>query len=131
VRSILQFAELIEHYIEFRQDNGEQAEALSDEKVRAAKTLYIAQVKELIGLLAADTNFHARPADTLAETRARVPRLKHVIENEDGYRPFFADGKPIRRESDLQTMFTLTWNDTTQDVNRELNNGRGPVDFAI
>jgi hypothetical protein len=44
---------------------------------------------------------------------------------------FYAEGKPIRRESDLQIMFNLTWNNTIQDVNREVNNGRGPVDFAI
>jgi len=28
-------------------------------------------------------------------------------------------------------MFRLTWYATPSDVNREVNNGRGPVDFAI
>ena len=88
-------------------------------------------MKDLIDLLAGGTTFYETPSDTLAETRARVAHLKHVIEDKDGYRLFFADGKPIRRESDLQIMFNLTWNNTIQDVNREVNNGRGPVDFAI
>jgi hypothetical protein len=131
VRTILEFPQLIEHYIKFKEDHGDEAEALSDAKVRASKHLYIAQVRELIDLLALDTTFFATPADTLAETRERVAHLKHVIENKDGYRLFYAEGKPIRRESDLQIMFNLTWNNTIQDVNREVNNGRGPVDFAI
>jgi len=55
--------------------------------------------------------------------------LKDVIENQDGYRYFYADGEPIRRESDLHILFRLTWYATPSDINREVNNGRGPVDF--
>lgn len=35
------------------------------------------------------------------------------IEDNDGYRVFYIDGKPIKRESDLHTMFRLTWYATT------------------
>ena len=31
----------------------------------------------------------------------------------------------------LQIMFLLTWYNTPLDVNREVNNGRGPADFKI
>ena len=57
--------------------------------------------------------------------------MKDVIENKDGYRIFYLDGKPLKRELDLQVLFRLTWYATTSDVNREVNNGRGPVDFKI
>lgn len=57
--------------------------------------------------------------------------LKDVIENKDGYRIFYIKDQPIERESDLQIMFRLTWYATPSDVNREVNNGRGPVDFKI
>ena len=57
--------------------------------------------------------------------------LKHVIENNDGYRVFYVDGKPVKRESDLHTMYRLTWYATTFDVNAEVNNGRGPVDYKV
>jgi hypothetical protein len=69
--------------------------------------------------------------DSYGESLKRVAYLKHVIEDNDGYRLFYVDGKPIRRESDLQTMFRLTWYETSFDVNAEVNNGRGPVDFKV
>lgn len=34
-------------------------------------------------------------------------------------------------EKDLQLLFKLTWFATIFDVNAEVNNGRGPVDFKI
>ena len=49
----------------------------------------------------------------------------------DGYKIFYLDGKPIRRENDLQIMYRLVWYATEFDVNREVNNGRGPVDFKV
>jgi hypothetical protein len=40
-------------------------------------------------------------------------------------------GERIRRESDLQLLFRLTWFGTPADVSREVNDGRGPVDFKV
>ena len=57
--------------------------------------------------------------------------LKQVIENNDGYRLFYHKGLPIKKESDLQLIFRLTWYATDYDVNSEVNNGRGPVDYKI
>ena len=57
--------------------------------------------------------------------------LKEVIENKDGYRLFYVNGKPLKREADLQIMYRLTWFASSFDVNREVNNGRGPVDYKI
>ena len=37
----------------------------------------------------------------------------------------------MAREEDLQILFRMTWCGTTADVNREVNNGRGPVDFKV
>ncbi len=57
--------------------------------------------------------------------------LKTVIENQDGYKIFYLNGKPIKRESDLQIMYKLVWYASEMDVNREVNNGRGPVDYKV
>lgn len=57
--------------------------------------------------------------------------MKQVIENNDGYKLFYVDGKPIQREADLQIIYRLTWYASDFDVNREINNGRGPVDYAV
>ena len=61
----------------------------------------------------------------------RVHYLKHVIEDQGGHRLFYVKGKPVQRETDLHVMFRLTWFDTEHDVNAEVNNGRGPVDFKV
>jgi hypothetical protein len=79
-----------------------------------------------------ETGFYDIFGSTLEETRARVAFLKDVLENKDGYRLFYDKrGRPMRRERDVQILFRLTWFATRADVNREVNNGRGPVDFKI
>ena len=69
--------------------------------------------------------------DAYDEAKLRVGYLKHVIENQDGYKLFYAKGKPIKREADLQVIYRLVWYGSPLDVNREVNNGRGPVDYKI
>ena len=39
------------------------------------------------------------------------------------------DGRPFSSEKEVQLMFGLVWCNTEFDINREPNNGRGPVDF--
>ena len=57
--------------------------------------------------------------------------LKHVVEDNDGYKVFYVDGKPIKRESDLHIMYRLACFGSKNDVNSEVNNGRGPVDYKL
>ena len=57
--------------------------------------------------------------------------LKHIIEDCDGYKLLWNNGKPIKKEKDLQILFKFTWFGTAFDVNAEPNNGRGPVDFKV
>lgn len=44
---------------------------------------------------------------------------------------FYSNGKPIKREADLQVIYRLVWYGSPLDVNREVNNGRGPVDYKV
>jgi hypothetical protein len=57
--------------------------------------------------------------------------LKDVIENNDGYRIFYNEGKAISKEDTIQRIFRLTWYATPYDVNAEVNNGRGPADYKV
>ena len=66
-----------------------------------------------------------------AESLKRVKYLKGVIEDKGGHRLFYVKGKPVQRETYLHIMFRLTWFNTDLDLNAEVNNGRGPVDFKI
>lgn len=130
-RTYRQFPELIEHFIRYKEENGDEAVAISDVKVEESKWLYIDQVTRFVHDLFSNTSFYNNSGDTLEEARARVRFMKHVIENQDGYRLFYVNDEPIKRESDLQLIFKFTWFASPSDINAEVNNGRGPVDFKV
>ena len=130
-RVIQHFPEVIEYYIRDREDSGDEARAISEEKIQETQEVFIDQLASFIQTLHKNTGFYEPVGDSLAEARRRVSFLKQVIENNDGYRIFYHDGKPLQRESDVQILFRLTWYSTAFDVNRETNNGRGPVDFKV
>lgn len=129
-KTFLKFPDLIDFYIRHKEDNGSAAVALSNEKMKASEDAFINNVAKLSEELR-KIGFYEERGDTLAESHRRVEYLKKVIENNDGYRIFYIRGKPVQRESDLQLMFKLTWYAAVEDVNAEVNNGRGPVDFKI
>lgn len=122
---------VIDYYIKFKEDNGDKAEVYSQQKVADSKELYINNFSLLVEQLRLNTEFYQVAGDTYREALDRVHFLKHVIEDCDGYKIFYIDGKPIKREEDLQILYRLTWYASPSDVNREVNNGRGPVDFKI
>jgi hypothetical protein len=130
--TIRRFPEVIDYYIRLKEDTGDKATATSDARVKEAEETFIRRITELVVQLNDDTDFYEKIPDTLEEARARVNFLKDAIEHKDGYRVFYGlDGKPLRREEVVQLLFRLTWHATDADVNREPNNGRGPVDFKI
>lgn len=130
-RTLLKFPVLIDHYIRYKEDHGDEAVALSEQKVKETEAVFIRQVTNLVEVLRAQKVFYAQKGDTFDEAYNRVMFLKQVIENNDGYRLFYVKGEPVKRESDLQLIFRLTWYATEDDVNAEINNGRGPVDYKI
>lgn len=130
IQTIQRHPEIIEYYIRSKEEHGEQAQSASSLKVRATEVFFIEQVKALATELEAHSGFYLL-GDSYLEARLRAEFLKDVIENKDGYRFFWRDGQPIRKEEDLHILYRLTWFGTPADVNREVNNGRGPVDFVV
>lgn len=128
---IAKYPEVIDHYIKYKEDNEEQATSISKQAVQEVKQLFNCQLQELTTLLHQYTDFYSSSCSSYDEARRRVTFLKNVIEDMDGYRIFYINGKPLRRENDLQIMYRLVWYATEFDVNREVNNGRGPVDFKV
>jgi len=107
----------------------QNSEALKRSKLRARYTSKGA--KDLIHALSGHTGFYTVPIATRTDARRRIEYLKDVIENKGGYRIFYVDGKPLRREGDLQILYRLVWFGSPHDVSREVNDGRGPADFKI
>lgn len=130
-RTLLEFPQLIDYYIRYKEKHGDEAESLSSAKVRLSEELYVAQIKALQQTLESNTKFYEVSGSTYDEARTRVEYLKDVIENKGGHRIFYAGGKPIEREHDLHIMYRLVWFGTPSDVTREANDGRGPPDFKV
>ncbi|MDP3058271.1 MAG: hypothetical protein Q8N36_02305, partial [bacterium] len=128
---ISEYPEIIDYYIKHKEQNEEEATSISKEAVREVKQLFNTQLRELAELLRSRTDFYKEKADSYEEAYKRVMFLKSAIEDMDCYRIFYIDGKPLRRELDLQIMYRLVWYASNFDINREVNNGRGPVDFKV
>lgn len=128
---VRKYPEFLDYYIKYKEDRGEEAKSISEERVQEVYSLFVVQLSSFINRLSEKTKFYENKGATLAESYERVMFLKNVIENKDGYRIFYVKGEPIKREVDVQIMFRLTWFASHSDVTREANEGRGPVDFKI
>ena len=131
IKTIFEFPELIDYYIKRKEDNGDRATSISEQKVAYSEAVYTEQFKALALLLGEKTDFYKTSPDSYQEAMQRVQYLKSVIENNDGYRYFYLNDEPIRREEDLKIAYRLTWYGSTFDFNTEVNNGRGPVDVKV
>jgi hypothetical protein len=130
--TIRQYPEIIKWYIKHKEENKEGAKNISKQKVEEVETIFIHQISSLVADLINYTDFYEIiPQSSYEGALKRISFLKQVIENNDGYRLFYINGMPIKREEDLQIIYRLTWYASDFDVNRETNNGRGSVDYAI
>jgi hypothetical protein len=128
--TIKRFPELIDLYIKLQEDDGDRAEAVSAEKVRDTQRALVEQIREALAGIS-QTEFFDKPWRSYAECLARARYFRVYIEDNDGYLLFNRAGRPFSNEKELQLAFGLVWCGTEFDVNREVNNGRGPVDFKV
>ncbi len=131
LETISNFPQLLDYYIRYKEKNGYKANAASSYKVKEAEIQYIKQIQSLSDELKNNSGFYNNKGKTYEEALQRARYLKDVIENKDAYKFLYHEGKPIENENDLQILYRLTWFATDLDVNREVNNGRGPVDYKI
>ncbi len=130
-KTVERFPEILDYYIHHQEKNKDRASAISAEKVEKFKSEIIETIGQLIRALFKDSEFYRTPTTSYREALARAMFLKDVIENNDGYRIFYKDGKPIAQEESIQRIFRLTWFSSPYDVNSEVNNGRGPADYKV
>ncbi|MFV8351341.1 hypothetical protein [Flavobacterium sp. XS2P14] len=131
-KTSLHFPEIIDYYIKLKEENKESAANLSKEKIQEILDQLIDSLTPLSDCLLLHTDFYSIvPTNSYDESLKRVMFLKSVIEDNDGYRIFYNDGKAISKEDTIQRIFRLTWYATPFDVNAEVNNGRGPADYKV
>jgi hypothetical protein len=132
VRKTLQeYPDLVDYYIRMKEDTGDEAESVSSQRVEDTRAVFVQQAQALIRDLQERTDFYSHSSDSYEEALRRVHAFKHYVENQDGYRLINKAGQPFANEKEVQIFFGLAWIGTAFDVNREPNNGRGPVDFKI
>lgn len=126
-----EYPELIDYYIKLKEDTGDQAEALSAQKVADIYRALVSQIKVAIPDIEEKSTFYDKPWASYDEALDRVLEFKRYVEKQDGYRLINRAGQPFSQEKEVQLFFGLIWCNTEFDVNREPNNGRGPVDFKV
>jgi len=128
---IIKNPELVEYYIKYKEQHGEEATNISKQRVSYIENILINNINDFLSS-SENKEFYSLKYDTSDETKKRIEYFKHIIEDKDGYKIFYdKNGKPIRNEKDAQLVFKFVWYGTPLDVNSEVNNGRGPVDFSI
>lgn len=127
--TIHQFPELIDRYIRLQEDDGDRARALSADKVDDTRRVLVEQIRQAIMDLQKNTDFYDKPWSSYDECLDRARYFKGYIENNDGYKLLNRAGKPFSNEQEVQLAFGLVWCKSEFDINREVDNGRGPVDF--
>lgn len=128
-KTIDKYPQLIDYYIRYKEEHSDDAYRCNKKDVDAVKNIFVDQLNEMVNLLETKTKFYTVPQNSFEEALERTNYLKHVIEDKDGYRIFYDKDKPIRRESDLHILYKLACFDTACNIDAEVNNGRGPVDF--
>lgn len=132
INTIRQFPVIIDYYIKNKEARGDRAVSISSEKVANTEEIFIHKVKESVAIIQNETEFYKIAGNTYEETMQKILFLKDCIENKDVYKNFYdKKGQPIKREENLKLVFKLMWYGTPSDVNAEVNNGRGYVDFKI
>lgn len=129
--TIRRYPEVVDYYIRIKEDTGDEAAALSASKVAQVQEYYREGVIELSEELADKTQFYQVGTRSYNEALRRAQYFRYYIENQDGYLLLNNPNFKPSNEKQVQLAFGLVWFGTRFDVNREPNNGRGPVDFKI
>jgi hypothetical protein len=131
VATVQEYPQVIDYYIKSKEDNASKAHVTSDVKVVKTDKIFREILPELSSGLHEQSNFYELSDNSYEECLRKIGQFKNYIENNDGYKVIGAALKVTRTEDVVQLFFGLAWLDSTYDVNREVNNGRGPVDFKV
>jgi hypothetical protein len=129
--TVHKYPEILDYYIAKKESEKDKASVLSAEKVEKLRVELLATLTDFCKHLFSNSDFYNIEPNSYGEALKRAHFLKQVIEDNDGYRIFYKDGKPISSEETVQRIFRLTWFASPYDVNAEVNNGRGPADYKV
>jgi hypothetical protein len=129
--TIDKFPQLLDYYIALKELDGDNASRLSEDRVDDVDLVFVEQLQRAIEDIARRTEIYRHPQSSYEEALFRVRAFKQYVENQDGYKLINRNGEAFSREDEVQLFFGLAFVGTRFDLNREPNNGRGPVDFKV
>jgi hypothetical protein len=109
VATIKQHPEVIDYYIRYKEDRGDEAEAQADERVRSSERLFIGQIRTLAQFLESHTEFYRHPGDTIEGARLRLAELELAIEERGAAELLYFEGEPVERDSDFHIVMRNVW----------------------
>lgn len=122
--------EIADWYIKDQEDHKEEAQFSLSERIADTELTFVRGARDAATKLQY-LGFYKHQLTSLDEARTRIGFFKTFIEDNDGYRLFYDKEGRRLPEAHMQLAFRLLWYGSDKDVNREVNNGRGPADFKI
>lgn len=128
---VKEYPELYDYYIRLREaDTDEIRIQCMDELNKQLEKLLLSS-KNLISIFGQNAYVIEESLSAREEAKKRLAFFKHIIEDCDGYKNLYVQGKRIAKENDLQRLFRFVWHGTNYKVDAEPNNGRGQADFIV
>jgi hypothetical protein len=122
---------LLDVYIRMKEEAGEGAAAVSEEELAHLRGVFVDQFADLVSRFWMSPDLRTRaPLTSFDEAKHRCSVFKKWVEDKDGWRSL-NDARRRASEAEVQRLIHLTLQASDFDVNREVNNGRGPVDFKV
>lgn len=123
--------ELIDIYIRLKEEAGDDAVATSEEELARLRAVFVELFSDLLSGFLAEPDLAGRPPMTsFEEAKYRCQVFKRWAEDKGGWENINSvRGRASERE--VQQLIFLALQASEFDVNREVNNGRGPVDFKV
>lgn len=128
---VQEYPELYDYYIKYKEKNADLNNDISKDEVEEQLQRLIVSAKNLISDFDPDNYSIKEKSTAREEAKSRIKYFKHIIEECDGYKNLYVNGKQIARENDLQRLFKFVWYGTNYKVDAEVNNGRGYADFIV
>ena len=128
---VREYPELYDYYIRLRETDVDKIRSQSLAELNEQIEKLCVASQNIISLFK-NLNYQTNEQLTAREeAKARLRFFKHIIEDCDGYKNLYTDGKQIAKENDLQRLFRFVWYGTSYKVDAEPNNGRGQADFIV
>ena len=126
-----QYPDIYDYYIKMKEEQKEDICNRSKKEFDEQESRLIDASKNLISLFNDLGYVPKEKISAREEAKERIKFFKHIIEDCDGYKNLYYEGKQIAKENDLQRLFKFVWYGSDYKLDAETNNGRGYSDFIV